>query len=72
MRGNFKFNNNDFPIQDLYVFEVAKDAKGRVSLKTIGVAAQGSQGRLPHAVHVEVTARECGAGDVNFDSGAVP
>ena len=35
MRGNFKFNNNDFPIQDLYVFEVAKDAKGRVSLKTI-------------------------------------
>ena len=36
VRGNFKFNNNGFPIQDQYVFEVAKDAKGRVSLKTIG------------------------------------
>ena len=36
VRGNFKFNNNGFPIQDMYVFEVAKDAKGRVSLKTLG------------------------------------
>ena len=35
LRGNFKFNSNGFPIQDFYVFEVAKDAKGRVSLKTI-------------------------------------
>ena len=35
VRGNFKFNNNHFPIQDMHVFEVAKDAKGRVSLKTI-------------------------------------
>ena len=35
VRGGFKFNNNNFPIQDQYVFEVAKDAKGRVSLKTI-------------------------------------
>ncbi|MFO1306685.1 MAG: ABC transporter substrate-binding protein [Burkholderiales bacterium] len=35
VRGNFKFNNNGFPIQDMHVFEVAKDAKGRVSLKTI-------------------------------------
>jgi branched-chain amino acid transport system substrate-binding protein len=35
VRGNFKFNNNGFPIQDQSIFEVAKDAKGRVSLKTI-------------------------------------
>ena len=35
VRGNFKFNNNGFPIQDQYIFEVAKDAKGRVSLKTV-------------------------------------
>ncbi len=35
LRGKFKFNNNGFPIQDMYVFEVAKDAKGRVSLKTL-------------------------------------
>lgn len=33
--GNFKFNKNGFPIQDQHVFEVAKDAQGRVSLKTI-------------------------------------
>ena len=38
VRGNFKFNNNNFPIQDMYVFEVAKDAKGRVSLKTVATA----------------------------------
>jgi len=35
VRGNFKFNNNNFPIQDMHVFEVVKDAKGRVNLKTI-------------------------------------
>lgn len=35
VRGGFKFNHNHFPIQDMHVFEVAKDAKGRVSLKTI-------------------------------------
>jgi branched-chain amino acid transport system substrate-binding protein len=35
LRGNFKFNTNGFPIQDMYVFEVAKDAKGRVNLKTV-------------------------------------
>ena len=35
VRGNFKFNNNHFPIQDMHIFEVTKDAKGRVSLKTI-------------------------------------
>lgn len=33
--GGFKFNTNGFPIQDQHVFEVAKDAQGRVSLKTI-------------------------------------
>ncbi|MES2537418.1 MAG: ABC transporter substrate-binding protein [Pseudomonadota bacterium] len=35
VRGKFKFGNNNFPIQDMNVFEVSKDAKGRVSLKTI-------------------------------------
>ena len=27
-RGNFKFNNNHFPIQDFYLLEVVKDAQG--------------------------------------------
>jgi branched-chain amino acid transport system substrate-binding protein len=35
VRGKFRFNNNGFPIQDMYVFEVAKDAKGRPNLKTV-------------------------------------
>jgi branched-chain amino acid transport system substrate-binding protein len=33
-RGAFKFNNNNFPIQDFYLFDVGRDAKGRVSLVT--------------------------------------
>jgi branched-chain amino acid transport system substrate-binding protein len=28
VRGSFKFNNNHYPIQDLYIMEVKKDAKG--------------------------------------------
>lgn len=35
IRGTLKFNNNHFPINDWYVFEGAKDAKGRPSLKTV-------------------------------------
>ena len=35
VRGNFKFNNNNFPIQDFYAFEVVQDAKGRHTLKTL-------------------------------------
>ena len=34
-RGTLKYNNNHFPINDWHVFEAAKDAKGRVNLKTI-------------------------------------
>ena len=35
VRGNFRFNNNNFPIQDMHMFEVVKDDKGRHTLKTI-------------------------------------
>jgi branched-chain amino acid transport system substrate-binding protein len=35
VRGTFKFGNNHFPVQDQHIFEVAKDAKGRISLKTV-------------------------------------
>jgi len=35
VRGEFAFNKNGFPIHDMYVFEVAPDAKGRVSHKTL-------------------------------------
>lgn len=35
VRGTLRFDNNNFPISNWYAFEVAKDAKGRVSLKTV-------------------------------------
>ena len=35
VRGNFRFNSNHFPIQDMHMFEVVKDDKGRHTLKTI-------------------------------------
>lgn len=35
VRGTFKFGNNNFPVQDMHVFKVVKDVRGRVTLKTI-------------------------------------
>lgn len=35
LRGSYKFSANGFPVQDFHIFEVATDAGGRVSLKTI-------------------------------------
>ena len=42
-RGTLRFNNNHFPINDWHVFEAAKDAKGRVSLKTIATPLKDHQ-----------------------------
>ncbi|MBS0454878.1 MAG: ABC transporter substrate-binding protein [Proteobacteria bacterium] len=43
VRGQLRFGNNNFPINDWYAFEVAKDAKGRVSLKTVATPLKGYQ-----------------------------
>ena len=43
VRGSFKFNNNNFPIQDFYRLEVYKDSKGRYNLKTISKAMTAAQ-----------------------------
>ena len=43
VRGKFKFGANGFPIQDMRVYEVAKDDKGRVSLKTIATPLKDVQ-----------------------------
>jgi branched-chain amino acid transport system substrate-binding protein len=43
VRGKFRFGNNHFPIQDQHIFEVARDAKGRVSLKTIATPLKDHQ-----------------------------
>jgi branched-chain amino acid transport system substrate-binding protein len=37
VRGSFKFNKNQFPIQDYYLRVIVKDAKGRVTNRTMGV-----------------------------------
>ena len=36
VRGAFKFNTNQFPINDFYLREVQKDESGRVTNKTVG------------------------------------
>ena len=36
VRGAFKFNTNHFPIQDYYLRVITKDAKGRITNRTIG------------------------------------
>ncbi len=43
LRGSYKFGKNGFPIQDFHVFEVAKDAGGRVSLKTVATPLKAHQ-----------------------------
>ncbi len=39
IRGPFKFNNNHFPIQNIYVTEVEKDGQGGMKLALKGTAA---------------------------------
>ena len=43
VRGQLRFGNNNFPVNDWYAFEVAKDAKGRVSLKTVATPLKDYQ-----------------------------
>ena len=50
VRGDFKFGVNQFPVQDMHIFEVAKDTKGRVSLKTVAT---------PLKAHVDAYASQC-------------
>jgi branched-chain amino acid transport system substrate-binding protein len=35
VRGKFRFNNNQFPIQDFYAFEVVEGERGRYTYKTL-------------------------------------
>jgi len=41
VRGAFKFNSNHFPIQDYYLRVIIKDAKGRVTNRTLGPVFKG-------------------------------
>lgn len=55
IRGDFKFNTNNFPIQDYYLLKVEKDAQGRLVntvVKTIATAyadAYAGQCKMPQA-----------------------
>ncbi|MCI2811247.1 ABC transporter substrate-binding protein [Eoetvoesiella caeni] len=42
-RGDFRFGNNNFPIQNLYMLEAAKDADGNIALKTIATPLKDHQ-----------------------------
>ena len=44
MRGNFKFGNNHVPIQNFYLQDVVKDAKGDFVLKTVATIVEGQPG----------------------------
>ena len=35
LRGKFRYNTNHFPIQNFYAQEVAKDAQGEFTMKTL-------------------------------------
>ena len=36
IRGAFRFNTNQYPIQDIYMREVYRDANGRITNRTVG------------------------------------
>jgi branched-chain amino acid transport system substrate-binding protein len=45
VRGNFKYGNNHFPIQNFYLQDVVKDADGKLTLKTVATIVKDSQDR---------------------------
>ncbi|OVZ60056.1 ABC transporter substrate-binding protein [Pigmentiphaga sp. NML080357] len=47
VRGEFRFNNNHFPLQDMHVLQVARDGQGRLNLKTLATPFR----KQPDAYH---------------------
>jgi len=43
LRGGFKYNTNQFPIQNFYIQEAVKDADGTMTLKTIATAVKDAK-----------------------------
>jgi branched-chain amino acid transport system substrate-binding protein len=43
VRGTLRFDNNNFPINDWYAFNVVKDTQGRVNLKTVATPLKNHQ-----------------------------
>ncbi|HET9716961.1 MAG TPA: ABC transporter substrate-binding protein [Pseudolabrys sp.] len=46
VRGNFKFGNNHIPVQNFYLQDVVKDAKGDYVLKTVATIVKDDQDRF--------------------------
>ena len=42
VRGDFKFGNNNFPIENFYIQETVKDAQGMMTVKTIATAVKNA------------------------------
>ena len=40
LRGDFKYNTNQFPIQNFYIQEAVKDPEGVMTVKTIATAVK--------------------------------
>ena len=43
LRGDFKFNTNQFPIQNFYIQEAVKDPQGMMTVKTIATAVKDAK-----------------------------
>jgi branched-chain amino acid transport system substrate-binding protein len=43
LRGDFKYNTNQFPIQNFYIQETVKDPQGAMTVKTIATAVKGAK-----------------------------
>ena len=43
LRGDFKFNTNQFPIQNFYIQEAVKDPEGMMTVKTIATAVKDAK-----------------------------
>ena len=46
VRGNFKYGNNHFPIQNFYLQEAVKDNEGNYALKTVATIIENDQDRF--------------------------
>jgi branched-chain amino acid transport system substrate-binding protein len=46
VRGNFKYGNNHFPIQNFYLQEAVKDQEGNFALKTVATIVENDQDRF--------------------------
>jgi branched-chain amino acid transport system substrate-binding protein len=46
VRGAFRFGNNQIPIQNFYLQDVVKDAKGELSLKTVSTIVKDNQDKF--------------------------